>query len=201
MSISSLGRSIAAPSLREPVSPLNQNSRQQQISVDLQPTQVASPIHRPQGGRAETDSGSSQSARPVQTNSKRRDSEPSAIQESADELVEILQRDRFGLAPSGPLSRPDFRVIDQVNNIDFERKIPPEALRERIFKLREDFIADLAQDTISFDSVSGRRVIVIKEQLNEREFVRQIPTAYHENRVAYLSSFASERGFEFETTA
>lgn len=206
MSISSLGRAIVAPSLREPVSPLNNTSRAKVTNTtpDLQKTQVTTETSKAQDGRA--DVGARAQGRPQHlAPSKPRDLSPeeSPVRKSADNLAEMLRRDRFGLEPSGPLSRPDFRVIDQVNNIDFERAIPPEALRERIFELREDFIAELAQDTISFDSTSpfGRRVIVIREQLNEREFVRHIPSAYNENRFSYLSSFASERGFDFEATA
>jgi hypothetical protein len=132
----------------------------------------------------------------------RRD-EPSATQESAERLVEMLGGNTFELSPSGPLSRPDFTVIDRVNNIDFERAIPPQALRDRIFELREAYIADLSKDTISFDSSSplGRRVLVIKENINETEFVRQLPASYNEDRVGFLTSFANERGFDFEATA
>jgi len=198
MSISSLGRAMIAPSLREPVSPLVTNNRAQSqrtsTQTELKPTQVARDVSETRGGSVE--------GRSAQT-AQRRSDEPSPIQESANQMVEILERNSFELSPSGPLSRPDFKVIDQVNNIDFERVIPPQALRDRIYELREDFIADLSRDRISFDSASplGRRVLVIKENINETEFVRHIPASYNDERFSYLTSFASERGFDFEATA
>ena len=202
MSISSLGRAIVAPSLREPVSPLNNSLRSQAVTAvqnELKPTQVAPDVVGARGGRteAEPERSATQQQRTQQRDSTTR------IRESADQMAEMLHRNNFELTPSGPLSRPDFKVIDQVNNIDFERAIPPQALRDRIYKLREDFIADLSQDRISFDSSSplGRRVLVIKESLNETEFVRHIPASYNDERVAYLSSFVSGRGFDFEATA
>jgi hypothetical protein len=201
MSISSLGRAIVAPSLREPVSPLS-NARSQANTAaqnELKPTQVAPEVVSASGGRTQTEPERS----PAQQQVNQQKDQPSRVRESADQMAEMLHRNNFELTPSGPLSRPDFKVIDQVNNIDFERAIPPQALRDRIYKLREDFIADLSQDRISFDSASplGRRVLVIKESLNETEFVRHIPASYNDERVAYLSSFASERGFDFEATA
>ena len=203
MSISSLGRAMIAPSLREPVSPLAGNQRaqvaQNAAQTDLKSTQVTQDVAGGRGGRAErrAPSPAPQTAQPIRQN------DPSPIRESADQMVEVLERNSFELSPSGPLSRPDFRVIDQVNNIDFERAIPPRALRDRIFELREDFIADLSRDRISFDSASplGRRVLVIKESLNETEFVRHIPASFNDDRFSYLTSFASERGFDFEATA
>ena len=203
MSISSLGRAIVAPSLREPVSPLNHNARSQAVTAaqnELKLTQVAPDVAGARGGRTENEPERSSTQQQTQRIKK---DQPSRIRESADQMAEMLDRNNFELTPSGPLSRPDFKVIDQVNNIDFERAIPPQALRDRIYKLREDFIADLSQDRISFDSSSplGRRVLVIKENLNETEFVRHLPASYNDERVSYLSSFASERGFDFEATA
>ena len=201
MSISSLGRSIAAPSLREPVSPLTNVDRGQVSKSDnqeLPQTQVSPEVNTAQRGGIETEV-----RRAPSRNNEVRKEEPSATQESAERLVEMLGGNTFELSPSGPLSRPDFRVIDRVNNIDFERAIPPQALRDRIFELREAYIADLSKDTISFDSSSplGRRVLVIKENINETEFVRQLPASYNEDRVGYLTSFANARGFDFEATA
>jgi len=202
MSISRLGRAIVAPSLREPVSPLNNTTRSQAVEAaqsELKTTQVTPDVAGARGGRTETESEHV----PKQQDRVQRKEQSSPVRESADRMAERLQRNNFELTPSGPLSRPDFKVIDEVNNIDFERAIPPQALRDRIYKLREDFIADLSQDRISFDSSSplGRRVLVIKESLNQTEFVRHIPASYNEERVAFLSSFASERGFDFEATA
>jgi len=201
MSISSLGRAMIAPALREPVSPLMNTSRSQQNRTatpnELQPTQVAPDVVGARKSRTESNSERpSTSAPQVQ----RDPNQPSPIRESADQMVEVLERNSFQLTPSGPLNRPDFQVIDQVNNIDFERAIPPRALRDRIYELREDFIADLSRDRISFDSASplGRRVLVIKESLNQTEFVRQIPASFNDERFTYLSPFASERGFDFE---
>ena len=203
MSISSLGRAMIAPSLREPVSPLANQGRALNTSnateTELKPTQVTQDVARSRGGRTDSRNSSSTSQFTQQI---RRD-EASAVRQSADQMAEIMERNNFELSPSGPLSRPDFKIIDQVNNIDFERAIPPQALRDRIFELREDFIADLSRDRISFDSASplGRRVLVIKENINETEFVRHIPSSYNDERFSYLTSFASERGFDFEATA
>lgn len=201
MSISSLGRSIAAPSLREPVSPLTNTDRGQVTKPDQQDlpqTQVSPEVNTAERGGVESEVRRA----PSQMSEIRKD-EPSATQESVERLVEMLGGNTFELSPSGPLNRPDFKVIDRVNNIDFERAIPPQALRDRIFELREAYIADLSKDTISFDSSSplGRRVLLIKEHINETEFVRQIPASYNEDRVGYLSSFANERGFDFEAMA
>ena len=202
MSISSLGRSIAAPSLREPVSPLMAPERSAQAAnatTDLASTQVAQEVNRAEQAAIETEVNRNA----AEQQAVNQQAEVSPIKESVEKMTEILSGNSFELSPSGPLSRPDFKVIDRVNNIDFERVIPPQALQDRIFELREEYIAGLSSDRISFDTTSplGRRVLVIKESLNQTEFVRHLPASYNEERVAHLTSFASQRGFDFEAVA
>ena len=204
MSISSLGRTIAGASLREPVSPLSASERLSQAtksSPDLQSTQVTQEVQASVEPRVD-EAPQKKSSEYFEKQSNIPAEEKSTV-DAVAEMTELLQKRNVKISATGPLNRPDFKVIDRVNNIDFERAIPPPALRDRVFEMREDFISDLSKDTISFDSTSplGRRVIVIKENLNQREFVRHLPKSYNEDRVAHLTSFASERGFQFESVA
>ncbi len=204
MSISSLGRTIAGASLREPVSPLSASERLSQAtksSPDLQSTQVTQEVQASVEPRV--DEAPQKKSSDYFENQNNVPVEEKSTVDAVAEMTELLQKRNVKISASGPLNRPDFKVIDRVNNIDFERAIPPQALRDRVFEMREDFISDLSKDTISFDSTSplGRRVIVIKENLNQREFVRHLPKSYNEDRVAHLTSFASERGFQFESVA
>ena len=179
MSISSLGRSIAAPSLREPVSPLTTAAERHAQSIsknsDLAKTQVSQEVS------ASTDARVDHSThKPQVENFEKKPSFDPQEQSTSDavaEMTDLLHRRNVEVSARGPLNRPDFKVIDRVNNIDFERAIPTQALRDRIFEMREAFIADLSKDTISFDSTSppGRRVLVIKDNINETEFVRHLP--------------------------
>lgn len=205
MSISSLGRNLAGPSLREPVSPLTSTASERlqqstKVSTDLKSTQVTQTVSESANAQVE-----STQQKPISELFKR--PEPSSTeQETVDpieKMTELLQKRSVDMSATGPLNRPDFKVIDRVNNIDFERAIPPQAFRERVFEMREAFISDLSKDNISFDSSSpiGRRVIVIKESINDREFVRHLPRSYNSERVEHLVSFASERGFNFQATA
>lgn len=206
MSISSLGRTIAGASLREPVSSLSATERHHQATKsaqDLLPeTQVAQKINPATDSRVD-EAPQRRTSDPFAKVEVAPKSEEQSTTDAVAEMTELLHKRNVTISASGPLNRPDFKVIDRVNNIDFERAIPPQNLRDRVFEMREDFIADLSKDTISFDTTSpiGRRVIVIKESINETEFVRHIPKSYNEDRVAHLASFASERGFNFETVA
>ena len=206
MSISSLGRSIAGASLREPVSPLSASERLNQAtktSQDLAETQVTQEVTASSDARVEEapQKRAAEVFEGVEVKAQEKTEQSTA--DAVAEMTELLHKRNVTISASGPLNRPDFKVIDRVNNIDFERAIPPQNLRDRVFAMREAFIADLSKDTISFDTSApiGRRVIVIKENINETEFVRQIPKSYNEDRVAHLTSFASERGFNFETVA
>lgn len=203
MSISSLGRALAGPSLREPVSPLTSSERLAQsnrAANELNDTQVAPEVNEGAKGRSENTTQKMTIEAFEQSQSVDLDKSTS---DAVEEMTELLHKRSVDMSVSGPLNRPDFKVIDRVNNIDFERAIPTQALRDRIFQMREDFIADLSKDTISFDSSSplGRRVIVIKENINETEFVRHLPKSYNMERVEHLVSFATERGFNFEAVA
>ena len=203
MSISSLGRALAGPGLREPVSPLTSSERLAQstrAANGLNDTQFAHEVS--EGTRGRSENASQKMTNELYELPKSVDLDKSTS-DAVEEMTELLQKGNVDMSASGPLNRPDFKVIDRVNNIDFERAIPTQALRDRIFQMREDFIADLSKDNITFDSSSplGRRVIVIKESINETEFVRHLPKSYNMERVEHLVSFASERGFNFEAVA
>ncbi len=203
MSISSLGRSLAGPSLREPVSPLSASDRLQQSTAatsDLKETQVTQKVTESSEAKVET---STQKTKQIFEHKVSSSSEDQPKSDPVEEMTELLQKRSIDVSASGPLNRPDFKVIDRVNNIDFERAIPPQAFREKVFEMREAFISDLSKDNISFDSASplGKRVIVIKENINQTEFVRHLPRSYNAERVEHLVSFASERGFSFQATA
>lgn len=203
MSISSLGRSLAGPSLREPVSPLSASERLQQstqAASDLNDTQVAQGVSESSSAQVETSTQKPNQAFEQANAEAQAEKVPN---DPVEEMTELLQKRSIDMSVNGPLNRPDFKVIDRVNNIDFERAIPSQAFRERVFEMREAFISDLSKDNISFDSSSplGKRVIVIKENINETEFVRHLPRSYNAERVQHLVSFASERGFAFQATA
>ena len=203
MSISSLGRSLAGPSLREPVSPLSASERLQQstqASSDLNDTQVTQSVSESANAQVET---STQKASQAFEQANAEAQAEANNTDPVEKMTELLQKRSVDMSVNGPLNRPDFKVIDRVNNIDFERAIPSQAFRERVFEMREAFISDLSKDNISFDSSSplGKRVIVIKENINETEFVRHLPRTYNAERVQHLVSFASERGFAFQATA
>jgi hypothetical protein len=204
MTISSLGRAFAGPALREPVSPLSSSTERleqtNRAANGLNETQVTQEVTQGAKGRIDSSAGKMSSEAYEQPASVELEQSTS---DAVAEMTELLQKRSVDMSVTGPLNRPDFKVIDRVNNIDFERAIPTSALRDRIFEMREDFIADLSKDTISFDSSSplGRRVIVIKENINETEFVRHLPRSYNMERVEHLVSFASERGFNFEAVA
>ena len=175
MSISSLGRSIAGASLREPVSPLSASERLSQAtkaSQDLAETQVTQEVTASADARVE-EAPQRNTAELFETPESQQKVEDQSTADAVAEMTELLHKRNVTISASGPLNRPDFKVIDRVNNIDFERAIPPQNLRNRVFEMREAFIADLSKDTISFDTTSplGRRVIVIKENINETEFV------------------------------
>jgi hypothetical protein len=191
MSISSLGRSIAAPSLREPVSPLTTAERHAQTkspNSDLATTQVSQKVSASSEAQVEQ---STHKPRVEVFENKPSFSGEQSTADAVAEMTDLLHRRNVEVSATGPLNRPDFKVIDRVNNIDFERAISTQALRDRIFEMREAFIADLSKDTISFDLTSplGRRVLVIKDNINEAEFVRHLPRSYNEERVAHLTSF------------
>lgn len=203
MSISSLGRSLAGPSLREPVSPLSASERLQQstqASSDLNDTQVTQSVS--ESSNAQVDSSTQKASQAFEQAGAEAQAEAKNT-DPVEKMTELLQKRSVDMSVNGPLNRPDFKVIDRVNNIDFERAIPSQAFRERVFEMREAFISDLSKDNISFDSSSplGKRVIVIKENINETEFVRHLPRTYNAERVQHLVSFASERGFAFQATA
>ena len=204
MSISSLGRSLAGPSLREPVSPLSASERLQQSTQsvsDLNGTQVTQRVSESSSAQVETSTQKPNQA--IEKFNAEAQAEAAAANDPVEEMTELLQKRSIDMSVNGPLNRPDFKVIDRVNNMDFERAIPSQAFRERVFEMREAFISDLSKDNISFDSSSplGKRVIVIKENINETEFVRHLPRTYNTERVQHLVSFASERGFAFQATA
>ena len=203
MSISSLGRSLAGPSLREPVSPLSASERLQQstqASSDLNDTQVTQSVS--ESANAQIESSTQKAFQAFEQANAEAQAEAKNT-DPVEKMTELLQKRSIDMSVNGPLNRPDFKVIDRVNNIDFERAIPSQAFRERVFEMREAFISDLSKDNISFDSSSplGKRVIVIKENINETEFVRHLPRTYNAERVQHLVSFASERGFAFQATA
>ena len=193
MSISSLGRTLASPSLREPISSNQAAEAKNSAAVkvtDLAPTQVAQSVERPT----------------TQPYERPPEPKPQVERSLVDEILQfqdLMQRNSVEFAASGPLSSPELKIVDHVNNIDFEREIPPEAFKERIFELREDFVETLSSDNISFDTSAplSRMVLVIKENINETEFVRQLPRSINDERVRNLIAFASEQGFNFNAVA
>lgn len=196
MSISSLGRSIASPNLREPVAQVSLSEINAKIKksgakvTELPDRKTVQEIDKAQ----------------VFANDKTRANQSQNTQQVVDEVQrfqDLMRRNDIKFDASGPLSRPEFTIVDRVNNIDFEREIPPEALKKRIFELREDFINDLSSDNISIDvseSLSNM-VVVIKESINQTEFIRHLPKEITDERVKNLMSFAQEQGFGFEAVA
>ena len=210
MSISSLGRALAVPSLREPVAPTSANEvnsimkKSSAVKTELAATQVASETNRAQGSQSEY-------TRPDLTTSKQTSADTStknagkrtSVFGEIQRFQDLMRRNSVKFDASGPLSSPELTIVDRVNNIDFEREIPPEAMKKRIFELREDYIANLSSDNISVD-VSGplnQMVLTIKENINQTEFVRHLPKSINDDRVQNLMAFASEQGFTFEAVA
>jgi len=122
---------------------------------------------------------------------------------AVEQFQTLMQRNRVEFSATGPLSRPELTIVDNVNNIDFERDIPPEALKEMLFELRMDFQESLKSDHISVDNSTpfSSRVVVIKENINSVEFVRHLPYRYNQERLDALMTCASEQGFSFEAVA
>ena len=197
-SISSLGRTLATPNLREPVaqvsmSEINAKMKKSAAKVtELPESKTVQEVNKAQVSVNEK----------VNVNT----SSTSNTQQVVDEVQrfqELMRRNNVKFDASGPLSRPELTIVDRVNNIDFEREIPPEALKEQIFELREDFLSNLSADNISIDvseSLSNM-VVVIKENINETEFIRHLPKEITDERVKNLMAFAQEQGFDFETVA
>ena len=218
-SISSLGRALAAPSLREPVAPLSATEqraatapktstatelRDAQVVTDVEKTLARATDSRPEGKSA---AKSAAAVLPQPAASSSAQPTPSFQAEDVASAVEqfqsLMQRNRVEFSATGPLSRPELTIVDNVNNIDFERDIPPEALKEMIFELRMDFQESLKADHISMDNSTpfSSRVVVIKESINSVEFVRHLPYRYNQERLDALMTFASEQGFNFEAVA
>ena len=200
MSISSLSRSVAAPSLREPVAPISPANRSSEATkaavneVNLNPTQVVPQSNRGQSsGVYDQESSFSQSQKKPNLD----------VADKIKQFQESMQRNGVKFDRSGPLSRIDLTIIDRVNNIDFEREIPSEELKERLYEIRSDFLDHLKMDNISFDPNAplSRMVIVIKENINATEFVRHLPKSFNDERMQDLMSFASSRGFDLEEVA
>ena len=146
MSISSLSRSVASPSLREPVAPISTANRSSQATktavaeVDLNPTQVI-----PQSNRGQSSGVSEQESNYSQFQRKKPTID---VADKIKQFQESMQRNGVKFDRSGPLSRIDLTIIDRVNNIDFEREIPSEELKERLYEIRSDFLDHLKMDNI-----------------------------------------------------
>jgi hypothetical protein len=197
MSIASLGRSLAGGALREPIAPL---SSQEQKNAKASPKTEA--VNELKDTQVVTDVEKTL-ARVVEEEPKKASIAETDIASAVDQFQKLMRRNSVEFSASGPLSRPELTIVDSVNNIDFERAIPPEALREHIFELRMDFVEGLKADRISVDTSSplGNQVIVIKESINDMEFVRQLPSTLNQERLDGLIAFASEQGFSFEGVA
>jgi hypothetical protein len=200
MSISSLSRSIASPTLREPVAPTNPVNRSSQATqvavaeVDLKQTQVI-----PQSNRSQPSRVYDQDPNFTQPKQK----SDLDVADKIKQFQDSMQRNGVKFDRSGPLSQIDLTIVDRVNDIDFEREIPSEELKERLYEIRSDFLDHLKMDTISFDPNAplSRMVIVIKENINSTEFVRHLPKSFNDERMQDLMSFASSRGFDLEEVA
>jgi hypothetical protein len=198
MSISSLGRSIASPNLREPVAQVSLSEINAKIKksgakvTELPDRKTVQEIDKAQVSANE------------KINASQGDIQNTLqVVDEVQRFQDLMRRNDIKFDASGPLSRPEFTIVDRVNNIDFEREIPPEALKKRIFELREDFISDLSADNISIDvsdSLSNM-VVIIKESINETEFIRHLPSEITDQRVKNLMAFAQDQGFDFEAVA
>jgi hypothetical protein len=224
-SISSLGRALAAPSLREPVAPLSV-SEQRAVTApktstptELRDAQVVTDVEKTLARATDPRAESKRAAqRPAQTSAQSATAASAAalapatstpsfqaedVASAVEQFQSLMQRNRVEFSATGPLSRPELTIVDHVNNIDFERDIPPEALKEMLFELRMDFQESLKSDHISVDNSTpfSSRVVVIKESINSVEFVRHLPYRYNQERLDALMTFASEQGFSFEAVA
>lgn len=202
MSIASLGRSLAGASLRDPVAPLsgqeqrNARSAPKTESVtELMDTQVVTDVEKTLTRSVTTQA---QSAPKVTMAPSESD-----VASAVDQFQNLMRRNSVEFSATGPLSRPELTIVDHINKIDFERALPPAALKEHLFELRQDFIAGLQADKISVDTSSplSSRVIVIKDSINDVEFVRHLPRRLNQDRLDGLIAFASEQGFNFEAVA
>lgn len=195
MSIKSLGRAMAAPSLREPVSQQsNAELGKYKAKIKESAAQQAAPeqaVHR---------TNKAENVR-VERKEETTTQSPSANVEQFQNLM--LGNRGVELGADGPLSKTEVTIIDSVNNIDFEREFPPEALKQRIFQLREDFRESLKADNIKFDSdlPLDQMVLTIKQNINDAEFVQHLPRALNGERVQGLTSFGMEGGDYFTATA
>jgi hypothetical protein len=200
MSIASLGRSLAGAALRDPVAPLSaqeqRNARaapKTEAVTELADTQVVTDVEKTLTKSVQPE----QQQRPSVAVSE------ADVASAVDQFQKLMRRNSVEFSATGPLSRPELTIVDHINKIDFERALPPAALKEHLFELRQDFIAGLQADRISVDASSplSSRVIVIKDNINDVEFVRHLPRRLNQERLDGLIAFASEQGFNFETVA
>ena len=197
MSISVLGRSLAGPNLREPVAQVSISEINSKIKKS------GAKVNELPDSKTVQDVQKSQVSVNEKLNAVQEQSNSKQVVDEVQRFQDLMRRNNIKFDASGPLNRPEFTIVDHVNNMDFEREIPPEALKERIFELREDFINDLSADNISIDvseSLSNM-VVIIKESINETEFIRHLPKDLTDERVQNLMTFAQERGFDFEAIA
>ena len=201
MSIASLGRSLAGAALRDPVAPLSgqeqRNGRaapKTESVTELMDTQVVTDVEKTLT-RSVTPEQSAPKVSPTPSETD--------VASAVDQFQKLMRRNSVEFSATGPLSRPELTIVDHINKIDFERALPPAALKEHLFELRQDFIAGLQADRISVDTSSplSSRVIVIKDSINDVEFVRHLPRRLNQERLDGLIAFASEQGFNFEAVA
>ena len=198
MSIASLGRSLAGAALRDPVAPLSAQEQRSGRAApktetvnELVDTQVVTDVEKTLAKTVNAEP--SAAVRPTEAD----------VASTVEQFQNLMRRNSVEFNAKGPLSRPELTIVDHINKIDFERALPPAALKEHLFELRQDFIAGLQSDRISVDASSplSSRVIVIKESINDVEFVRHLPRRLNQERLNGLIAFASEQGFNFEAVA
>lgn len=203
MSIASLGRTLAGASLRDPVAPLSAQDQRNTRSAaktesvtELMDTQVVTDVEK-----TLTRSVTPEAQQPKPQ--KQPAPSESDVASAVEQFQNLMRRNSVEFSATGPLSRPELTIVDHINKIDFERALPPAALKEHLFELRQDFLAGLQADKISVDTSSplSSRVIVIKDSINDVEFVRHLPRRLNQERLDGLIAFASEQGFNFAAVA
>ena len=200
MSIASLGRSLAGAALRDPVAPLSAQEQRSgraapktESATELRDAQVVTDVEKTLTRSVEQEAPRTQMVAPSETD----------VAGAVEQFQNLMRRNSVEFSATGPLSRPELTIVDHINKIDFERALPPAALKEHLFELRQDFLSGLQADRISVDASSpiSSRVIVIKDSINDVEFVRHLPRRLNQERLDGLIAFASEQGFNFEAVA
>ena len=176
MSVSSLGRTATLPSFREPVAPLGGSE--------------LGGVRQTKGSFTVTELDTHRAAPEVQSGSPldpfARVSLTRAV-DNVDEVQkfqELMRRNSVEFVNSAE-SYPDFDAEA------FLQEFPSEVLEERLAEIQAARMKEVTSNDVSFDSSTpiNRSTVLIKERLNDAEFIRRLPSTVANSRLTEMVSF------------